>query len=488
MNSIADVTMTGETTNNVFGYSVSEAGDVNGDGFADVYVGAYGFSSSKGRAYLYYGGYSMNNVVDVTFTGQISNYFGSSVSSAGDVNGDGYSDVIIGGNYYSDIFYGGSFMNNVSDVMLEGYIVTNAFDINKDGYSDVAIGRNSYMGHIDIFYGGINMNVESDLILNGDTVNSRFGSSVASAGDVNGDGYYDLIVGAWGYDNERGRAYLYTNLKPKPELIYPENNSINIPNSINFQWEKLDMTEFYILNVSEDSTFNSLIINDTLINDTSKTINSLLKETKYYWRVEAIDSLGVIRKSRVWNFTTIPPIYLELKVIFEGMYFSIFNQMTRRDSITAYLYETTSPYNKIDSAISVIDSISFSGLFKFLNATTGTYYIVVNHFNTLETWSKSGGELLMNDGMVYNYNFTTSVSQAYGNNQKLKGSKFCIYSGDVNQDKFIDISDFSDIDNDSYNFVSGRFVDTDLNGDNFVDQSDMAIADNNRSFIGTIRP
>ncbi len=64
--------MTGEATNNLFGFSVSDAGDVNGDGFADVYVGAWAYSSSKGRAYLYYGGASMNDSVDIFMTGETS--------------------------------------------------------------------------------------------------------------------------------------------------------------------------------------------------------------------------------------------------------------------------------------------------------------------------------------------------------------------------------------------------------------------------------
>lgn len=58
----------------------------------------------------------------------------------------------------------------------------------------------------------------------------------------------------------------------------------------------------------------------------------------------------------------------------------------------------------------------------------------------------------------------------------------------MNQSGFIDLDDFTLIDNDTYNFVSGRFINSDLNGDNFVDQSEMTIADNNRLYIGVIRP
>ena len=87
--------MTGEAAENSFGSSVSTAGDVNGDGYSDVIVGAAGYSSGTGRAYIYFGGASIDNVADVIMTGEASSEFGSSVSTAGDVNGDGYADVIV---------------------------------------------------------------------------------------------------------------------------------------------------------------------------------------------------------------------------------------------------------------------------------------------------------------------------------------------------------------------------------------------------------
>ncbi|MBK6877798.1 MAG: FG-GAP repeat protein [Ignavibacteria bacterium] len=85
--------MTGVNANDYFGISVSGAGDVNGDGFTDVIVGSedFSFNSNNGRAYIYYGGTGMNNTADVIMNGDSANYyFGCSVSSAGDVNGDGY--------------------------------------------------------------------------------------------------------------------------------------------------------------------------------------------------------------------------------------------------------------------------------------------------------------------------------------------------------------------------------------------------------------
>ena len=95
MDNTADVIMTGEAASDLFGFSVSTAGDVNGDGYSDVIIGAYGNDaggSNAGRAYIYYGGTGMDNIADVILTGAAAgDFFGFSVSSAGDVNGDGYS-------------------------------------------------------------------------------------------------------------------------------------------------------------------------------------------------------------------------------------------------------------------------------------------------------------------------------------------------------------------------------------------------------------
>jgi agmatine/peptidylarginine deiminase len=189
------------------------------------------------------------------------------------------------------------------------------------------------------------------------------------------------------------------------------------------------------------------------------------------------------------NPAYVPPLDLNIKLLFEGMYSPSIDKLVRKDSVTAYLHQSAPPFNIIDSAKTSIDSLTFTGLFKFLNTPTGTYYISARHFNSIETWSKSGGELLVNDGTTYNYDFTGAGSQAYGNNLILKGSKFCMYSGDINQDGSIDLSDVVSIYNDASDFISGRFMTTDLTGDGFVDLNDVTMCFNNSSgFVGVIRP
>ncbi len=227
MNNVADVIMTGEAVSNNFGFSVSSAGDVNGDGYSDVVTGAYGYSASTGRAYIYFGGASMNNVADILLTGEAANnYFGISVSSAGDVNSDGFSDVITSAYGYSSstgrayIYYGGASMNNIADILLTGEATNNYFgisvssagDVNGDGYSDViagAYGYSSSTGRAYIYYGGASMNNAADITITGEATNNFLGISVSSAGDVNGDGYSDVIAGAYGYSTSTGRAYIY---------------------------------------------------------------------------------------------------------------------------------------------------------------------------------------------------------------------------------------------------------------------------------------
>lgn len=183
-----------------------------------------------------------------------------------------------------------------------------------------------------------------------------------------------------------------------------------------------------------------------------------------------------------------PVINIDIKVIIEGLYNVSLNMLNRKDTVNLYLREAISPYRLRDSAAGVIDSVTFGKLYSFSNSITGTYYLAIRHHNSIETWSRSGGENLVTDGIINTYDFTDTQTKAYGNNLKLKGSKYCVYSGDVTQEGIIDGSDLSAIDNDAANFVTG-YVATDIDGNYFVDASDASITDNNAAeFIQLIRP
>lgn len=257
----------------LYGYSISDAGDVNGDGYGDVIIGAPAYvqilnitsgtfnTASVGAAFLYYGsptGPATHPSEILQPTTQVGALFGYSVSKAGDINGDGYADIVIGapgdrislnvgviptatsvaaGKIY--VYYGGpggSFDGNpatsptVSATLalqqsdfgsllslpqnpLYGFSVSNAGDVNGDGYADIAVGSPAYLrllplplraGRVDIYQGSASgLSATPSRTITGGVLNGLFGYSVSTAGNVNKDNnngkpLSDIIVGAPG--------------------------------------------------------------------------------------------------------------------------------------------------------------------------------------------------------------------------------------------------------------------------------------------------
>lgn len=174
---------------------------------------------------------------------------------------------------------------------------------------------------------------------------------------------------------------------------------------------------------------------------------------------------------------------LNIKLIPQGLYNVSTQKLNMKDTVRCFVRESFSTYQILDSSKAVIDSLTFQGNF-ITFVTPGTYYINIKHRNSIGTWSSS--PVYIKESV--SYDFTISSSQAYGNNLILKGTKWCIYGGDVNQDEIVDAADLGIIDNDVYNFVSG-YKRTDLTGDNFTDISDYIIADNNAfNYVSEINP
>ena len=173
-----------------------------------------------------------------------------------------------------------------------------------------------------------------------------------------------------------------------------------------------------------------------------------------------------------------------IKILLEGFYNTVTGRLNMRDTVRAYLRNTTTPFAVVDSAKSVIDSVTFNGSFLFANAPTGTYYIQTKHRNALETWSKTGGESYTLGGAL-NYDFTTDSAKAYGKNMKKSGTKWVFYEGDVLQDGFIELQDIILVNNDASAFMTG-YVRTDVNGDRLVDLSDLLITYNNAAAFVTV--
>jgi len=241
----ADFVAEGNQSGSRLGVRVASAGDLNGDGFADIVAGAYTFGGDlipRGRAYVYLGSASGPGAATTLDVNQDNADFGYSVASAGDVNGDGFSDILVSARHYSNgqtnegrvYLYNGSRNGLVTtpswqaegdqDSTEFGYRVASAGDVNGDGYSDVIIGAPFYdngqnnEGKVFVYLGsrtGLGANgtpLNADWTAESDQAGATMGSSVASAGDVNGDGYGDIIVGASQYDHpeiDEGAVFVY---------------------------------------------------------------------------------------------------------------------------------------------------------------------------------------------------------------------------------------------------------------------------------------
>ena len=560
-----DVFISGVQNFDRLGYSVSGAGDVNKDGYSDVLVGAYGYPDAfnKGRAYLYLGGIIMDDNADATFTGELNNdAFGYSVSDAGDINKDGYSDIIIGAPYNDPgatnagrtyIYFGSSSMNNIVDIVMNGdsensnlgSAVSSAGDVNGDGFSDyvagamqdeaggLAAGRTFlYMSSSPASEPGI-ISVKDVPFDQGGFVAVKW---MRSGYDIIGQsvvtGYLiekSVPPGISGYSWQsvatipatKNLSYTYNASTQSDSMT---NNSgtvffrITALTSIANQFYRSNIMPGYsvdnlspsqptglmasISGSSVQLNWNSNTESDlhhyAIFRDGNEINISLTSsfedenpsgESALSYSVAAVDIHG--NYSPLSDSSNVSPFSqstLTITAAIQGFYNAAANNMNMSDTVTLLVRSSASPYAVVDSARSILSAANLTATFNDVYLPAGNYYLTLKHRNSIETWSAS--TVNINGGNVV-YNFTTSASQAFGNNLiQVDASpvRFGIFSGDVNQDGTVDATDLSAIDNDAAGFIAGYVV-TDLSGDSFVDGTDFAIADNNAAnFVSMIRP
>ncbi len=213
-------TVLGSGVDEDFGWSVSGAGDVNADGVPDFIVGApedddNGFGSGSARVFS-----GASGAVLYTFLGDaVDDNFGLSVSGAGDVNQDGYADVIVGATVdfypvqapdYARVFSGktGAVLYTLFGEQGQadkfGYSVAGAGDVDGDGFDDVLVGAPfasfrgiTFHGAVYVFSGRNGHRIRR---LAGDADREFLGYSVAAVGDITGDGASEIASGAWSDD------------------------------------------------------------------------------------------------------------------------------------------------------------------------------------------------------------------------------------------------------------------------------------------------
>jgi hypothetical protein len=155
-----------------------------------------------------------------------------------------------------------------------------------------------------------------------------------------------------------------------------------------------------------------------------------------------------------------------IKALIEGLFDGT---SMKSDTVTAELHDASYPYALIDQAKVYLDS-NGEGTGKFYYAIDETpYYLVIKHRNSIETWSAVPQFFSSNS---LSYDFTSGQDKAYGNNQTLINGEWCIYSGDVNQDGYVDIEDLNLVFTDNVNGITG-YLPTDLNGDLYTEIEDL---------------
>lgn len=237
-----DLTFTGDQYGEAYATALAGAGDVNGDGFADIVIGAYANGEAgpdAGKAYIYFGGEAIDSLVDVELHGQDpSGLFGCALAGCGDVNIDGYDDIVIGAYWAGSqhdgeayVYFGGSPMDTLVDLVLEGgpresfgLAVGGGLDVNGDSFADILVGDPHYStGRAYVYLGGPSLDPVPDLVLQGEVANSHFGFAMEMC-DLNADGHAEIIVGApkWRFPPDAGRVYIYRGgqtIDDVPDLI-----------------------------------------------------------------------------------------------------------------------------------------------------------------------------------------------------------------------------------------------------------------------------
>jgi hypothetical protein len=228
--------------------------DIDNDGYDDITLGGSNSNTDTGRAYLYYGNTkeSMDTSYDLIFKPEDPKYSFGYTISCGDIDNDGYGDIVIGswwsrhGRAY--LYYGAnkSNMDVKADVIFNAQSESDDFfgqgivcvDQNRDGCDDIVMGAPGYndgQGRAYLFYGGSKrtMDADPDMTFNGEVEGSLFGCRESCYGDIDGDKVNDIIIAAYFYRQLVGRVYVYWGKDlsapdPKPGMILTGENPYDL--------------------------------------------------------------------------------------------------------------------------------------------------------------------------------------------------------------------------------------------------------------------
>jgi FG-GAP-like repeat/Putative metal-binding motif/FG-GAP repeat len=290
-----------------FGVAIATAGDVNGDGYADLAVAGTlwdGVVTGSGLVRVYHGSATGLEPAPAwaVESDQSSSYFGDSIASAGDVDGDGYDDLLVGAFFYDNgqtdngqaWLYRGSAtgLESTASWTAAGVVeygarfaeqVSSAGDVNADGYDDVLVGALNYdaddvrdEGVVFLYLGSAaGLSATPDWTATSDQKGSSFGENLAPAGDVDGDGFDDVLLPARSFDNgqtDEGKVWLYRGaaggLEADPAWSLESNQGSGYLE--NYEWfsgGRLGDTVAGLGDVNGDGFDDFAIGSDTYLND-----------------------------------------------------------------------------------------------------------------------------------------------------------------------------------------------------------------------------
>ncbi|MDP2907617.1 MAG: FG-GAP-like repeat-containing protein [Nanoarchaeota archaeon] len=457
----ANITINGTAASDYFGDSVA-SGDVNNDSYADIIIGAWYASpsgvSNAGQAYVFFGDYFTEKVdptlnasdyANITINGTAAtNKFGFSVAS-GDINNDSYSDIIVGapsdstGNSQVFVFFGDDFTEkidpaltalNYANVTINGTSAGDALgtsvssgDINDDGYADViagAIGVDSsggdWTGQAYVFFGDyFTEKVDptltalgyANITINGTAQNDKLGISVAS-GDVNNDSYADVIVGAYqapySGSNGPGRVYIYAYDNTYPVVVL--DGPVGFFNEtatgfVTFNYTSTDTHLDYCElwgNWSGGWHMNESFISPTS-GETNGSTNISLEDGQYVWSVYCNDTTNNYNNT-VANFTltvdlTAPNITLDSPVDF-------FNE-TATGNVT-FNYTASDVFSTGVNSLFEIDTCELWG-----NWTSSGWHLNESFVSPPKDATNGSSNITIEDGL---YVWTVYCNDTLGNN------------------------------------------------------------------------
>lgn len=239
--------LSGDVSGDHFGAALRAIGDFNGDGFADFAIGAPQSDdggANRGRVYVWFGqGENLPGPADLILSvGNAGDQFGFALAGIGHFNNDSYDDLAVGAPYNDTggadrgrvyIFYGGPSPDATADLALGGtasgehfgWSLDGSFDFNRDGRSDLVVGspdrstNGLQSGAASLFLGGTNPSTTAIKTWPGVQAQDWLGAAVAGAGDLNGDQYDDLVLGApQPFALNPGRVYLVPGGSTPPDL------------------------------------------------------------------------------------------------------------------------------------------------------------------------------------------------------------------------------------------------------------------------------